>query len=108
MTETIGERMFHEVNTLEQGQNYMETLVEQVEQARNIIDELERLAKLGKPVPRETLEKGYRNLCIRYGQALGSLVTLMHTRVLTDETYNALRTRVDLAMAPKVVAVVNP
>lgn len=103
--QTPGERLFHEVKTLEQAQKYMSSLVDQVERARKVIDELERLSRIGKRVPRETLEKAYRNLCIRYGQALGSLVTLMHTRVLTDEAYNQFRVRVDLSMVPKVVAV---
>jgi hypothetical protein len=99
---TTGERMFYEVRTLEQAQKYMGELVAQVERARAMVDELSRLDQV-KAVPRETLRKAYQNLSVRYGQALGSLVTLMHVRILTDEAYNGYRVRVEHALAPKVV-----
>lgn len=108
MTEqSSGERMFVEVRTLEQGKNYMLDLVRQVEKAREQCDTLHKRAAMDLVVPRETLETSYRNLSVRYGQALGSLVTLMHCRVLTDEAYTELRGRVDLAMLPKVIGVVQ-
>lgn len=109
MTEVkIGEYMFREVRTLEQGQSYILEIVGQVERARVVCDDMHRCADVLQDFSREALEKAYRSLSIRYGQALGSLVTLMHCRVLTDQAYNELRGRIELAMMPKVVATVQP
>lgn len=99
--ESQGGRIFQEVRTLEEGQNYMVDIVKQVEEARRRCD----LLHTWGTVPRETLERSYRNLSVRYGRALGALTTLMHCRVLTDDAYNGLRARIDMAMVPKVVEV---
>lgn len=101
--ESVGQRMFHEVKTLEQGQKYILEIVGQIEMARAQCDNLHK-----NNMPREIVEKAYRNLSVRYGQGLGSLVTLMHCRVLTDVAYNELRMKMDAAMIPKVVEVVGP
>jgi hypothetical protein len=107
MAETMGERIFEEIRTLEQGKNYILTIVGQLEQGRNQCDSLHKRSAVGEPVPRETINKSYRNVSVRYGQALGALTTLMHCRVLTDEAYNELHQRIHLAMAPKVLGVVQ-
>jgi DNA (cytosine-5)-methyltransferase 1 len=105
--QTTGEQIFHEVKSLEQAQKYMETLVQNVERARQQLDDIHRFGQTHDGVPRNAVERAYRNLCIRYGHALGSLVTLMHCRVLTDEAYQHLRERVDIAMLPKTVGLAD-
>lgn len=105
--QSAGEQLFHEVKSLEQGQKYMENLVRQVEVARRQMDEIHIFGQKHDNVPRNAVERAYRNLCIRYGHALGSLVTLMHCRVLTEEAYNQLRERVDIAMLPKTVGLAD-
>lgn len=104
---STGERMFHEIKTLEQGQNYILEVIGQIETVRARCDELHRnmLGSLG--VSRGMLEKSYRELSVRYGQGLGALAALMHCRVLNDEAYNELRSRIDMAMLPKVTGEVS-
>lgn len=97
---TAGERMFHEIKTLEQGRNYILEIIGQVEKARV---QCEESYFIGKGSHHE-VERAYHNLLIRYGQGLGALVTLMHCRVLTDEVYNHLRTRLDGTLVPRVIA----
>lgn len=97
---TMGERMFHEIETLEQGQAYILEIITQLEKAR---EQLDALTSPLSPASIEDQRRGYANLNIRYGRALGALTTLMHCRILNDETYNQLRLRVDLAMQPRVV-----
>lgn len=104
---SVGERMFHEVKTLEQGRNYILEIVAQVELSRKQIDELHAQGLTGTPIPKRVLEKGYRLLSVRYGQALGALTTLMHCRVLNDVAYNELNERIQIAMLPKVVGEVS-
>ena len=99
---TSGERMFREIKTLEQGQGYVLEIIEQLEVARKQVDDLTSPLS---PASIEDQRRGYANLNIRYGRALGVLTTLMHCRVLNDSTYNALRLRVDQALAPRVVGV---
>ena len=105
--ESLGQRMFHEVKTVEQGQKYILEIVEQIATAREQCDYLHAASATGK-ISREAVEKAYRNLSVRYGQGLGALTTLMHCRVLNDVAYNELRMKMDAAMLPKVVATVNP
>ena len=101
--ESLGQRMFYEVKTVEQAQKYILEIVGQIEMARAQCDDLHRASVNGQ-VPREVVEKAYRNLSVRYGQGLGSLTTLMHCRVLNDVAYNELRMKMDAAMIPKAVS----
>lgn len=105
--ESLGQRMFHEVKTVEQGQKYILEIVQQIVTAREQCDALHAAAAAGQ-MPREAVEKAYRNLSVRYGQGLGALTTLMHCRVLNDIAYNEMRMKIDAAMLPKVIATVNP
>lgn len=100
----MGERMFYEIRTLEQGQSYVLECVGQLKHAREQLDVLTSPLHKGDIMDQQ---RAYANLNIRYGRALGALVTLMHCRVLTDEAYNALRLEVDAAMKPRVVGAVG-
>jgi hypothetical protein len=101
---TMGERMFHEITTLEEGQAYIEEITVQLEAARKHLDELTSPLC---PADIHAQRLGYANLNIRYGRALGALTTLMHCRILNDESYNRLRLRVDSALKPRVVGVAS-
>jgi len=100
------ESIFHEIKTIEQGKKYILEIVAQVEKARAQCDDLSAPHRQGVPV--ELVRKAWTNLRVRYGQALGSLVTLMHCRVLNDVAYRELRQRVDNAMISKVIGLVEP
>jgi len=101
----IGESIFEEIKTLEQGKSYILEIVSQVESARAQLDLIS--APATTQFNPTAAQKAYANLHVRYGQALGALVTLMHCRVLSDEAYAELRAKVDTALAPKVVGIIR-
>ena len=95
-----GRKTFPEIRTLEQGRNYVLEIVEQVEKARANCD----VIIPGNPeLTARSQRKAYNDWRIRYGQALGTLTTLMRCRVLNDVAYMELRERVMRSGIPTVV-----
>ncbi len=95
-----GERLFHEIRTVEQARSYVMELVDKVINAREQCD----VIIPGDPEMTARLQrKAYRSWMIRYGQALGALTTLMHCRVLNDVAYSELHQRVLQTGVPTIV-----
>lgn len=91
---SAGERIFREVKTEEQAIAYVEGVVAAAERARIQLDETKLVARQ---------YRAYEYLLVRYGRALGAITTLMHVRLLSDQAYNELTTRVHTALVPRVV-----
>jgi hypothetical protein len=92
--------VFHEVNTIEEAKKFILDMVEILEQTRASCN----IEIPGDPALTVRMQrKAYTSWMIRYGQALGSLTTLMHCRKLNDVAYNDLRMRIMRTTIPTIV-----
>jgi len=93
---------FPEIKTMEQAQNYLLEVVKQVEKAR---DQCNVHFPGDNAATARYQKTAYRNLMIRYGQALGALVAFAHARILNDVAYNEMNLRIQKTMTPTIVGV---
>lgn len=100
-----GASIFHEVKTAEQGKKYILELINQVIEQRNIVDTLSSPVSEASP---QQVQTAFALLKTRYGQALGSLMTLMHCRVLDDVAYEELRQKLVKTQQKRMISVITP
>lgn len=102
-SQTEQKPIFREITTIEEAQRFILDMVEILEASRADCN----VQVPGDPQMTARLQrKAYTNWMIRYGQALGSLTTLMHCRKLNDVAYNELRERIMQTAIPTQVGTV--
>lgn len=95
--------IFHEITTEEEARKFIMEMVEILESTR---DDCNVTIPTDPQLSAKLQRKAWSNWMIRYGQALGSLTTLMHCRKLNDVAYNELRERVMRTAVPTQVGLV--
>jgi hypothetical protein len=95
---------FHEVKTPDQAKGYIMELVRHVEEARESCN----VRIPGDPdVAAKFQQQSYRRFMIKYGQTLGALTTLCHTRTINDVAYDELRKRVEATLMPTTIGALS-
>jgi len=94
------ESLFEEINTEVEAQNYIQKMIERLKIARS---ECNTSVSEGIAFSAERQRRANNRYRILYGRTLGSLVTLMHCRKLSNASYVQLRAGIIDTANPSII-----